>query len=107
MRDIASLIGCLSDTGSVVRRMEPSGVKSDPFPVQSKESIGKIDGVETKATTLFFADRILVTLSQEGRLSQWVSIFIINRITGGWSRIDWARRSRSRSPSPRLLPSTW
>lgn len=53
--------------------MEPDQIIEEPFPAASKREIGQIDGVATEATALFFADRILLTLCQEGRLSQWAS----------------------------------
>lgn len=53
--------------------MEPVQVIDEPFPAASRHATGRIDGVSTEATALFFADRILITLCQEGRLSQWVS----------------------------------
>jgi proteasome assembly chaperone 3 len=52
--------------------MDGSQVREEPFPAASKQATGPIDGVETEASSIFFADRIMVTLSQEGKLSQWV-----------------------------------
>lgn len=52
--------------------MDASRVVEEPFPAQSKSATGPIDGVPTEASVLQFSDKILVTLSQEGRLSQWV-----------------------------------
>ncbi|KAI1438813.1 hypothetical protein GGR50DRAFT_690973 [Xylaria sp. CBS 124048] len=46
----------------------------EPFPAASKQATGQIDGISTQATALYFADRILVTLCQEGRLSQWIQV---------------------------------
>ncbi|GAW19016.1 hypothetical protein ANO14919_085000 [Xylariales sp. No.14919] len=55
--------------------MEPVQILDEPFPAASKHETGQIGGIATEATALFFADRILVTLCQEGRLSQWASLF--------------------------------
>lgn len=52
--------------------MDPSQLLNEPFPATSKNASGQVDGVSTEATALFFSDKILVTLCQEGRLSQWV-----------------------------------
>lgn len=52
--------------------MESAQVIDEPFPAECKRATGQIDGISTEATVLLFADRILVTLCQEGRLSQWV-----------------------------------
>ncbi|KAI2608864.1 uncharacterized protein GGS25DRAFT_293809 [Hypoxylon fragiforme] len=51
-----------------------SQVVEQPFPAQSKSTIGPIDDIPTEASVLYFSDKILVTLSQEGRLSQWIQI---------------------------------
>lgn len=48
-------------------------MKDEAFPAPSKQANGLIDGVETEAMVMHFSDKIMVTLSQEGRLSQWVN----------------------------------
>lgn len=53
--------------------MEDTAIREDAFPAPSKEVVGQVDGIETQATSTFFSDKIMVTLSQEGRVSQWVS----------------------------------
>lgn len=50
-----------------------SEVREEPFPAKTKQATGTINGVPTEATSISFSDRIVVTISQEGRLSQWVS----------------------------------
>lgn len=47
-------------------------VKEEPFPAPSKKVTGLIGGVETEAACVLFEDKIMVTLSQGGRLAQWV-----------------------------------
>lgn len=59
---------------SSVLVMEDTEIKEDPFPAPTKDAIGLVDGVETHASSTFFTDKIVVTLSQAGRISQWVSI---------------------------------
>ncbi|KAI2633871.1 hypothetical protein GGS21DRAFT_518996 [Xylaria nigripes] len=54
--------------------MESVEIINEPFPARSKHATGQIDGLYTEATAVFFADRILVTLCQEGRLSQWIQV---------------------------------
>lgn len=54
------------------QNMDSSDLREEPFPAPSKQAVGLIDGVETQASSTFFSDKIMVTLSQEGRLSQWV-----------------------------------
>lgn len=53
--------------------MDDTDIREDAFPAPAQQTIGHVDGVETQATSTFFSDKIMVTLSQEGRLSQWVS----------------------------------
>jgi proteasome assembly chaperone 3 len=47
-------------------------VREDSFPSRSRELSGLVNGVATKITSTSFTDKILLTISQEGRLSQWV-----------------------------------
>jgi len=59
----------------------PSGLKgiaiSDeiehaPFPAATKQAAGLVNGIQTDVSSVYFADKILITISQSGRLSQWV-----------------------------------
>lgn len=52
--------------------MEGFGVREEQFPARTKQETGTVNGVTTEATSMFFSDKIVVTLSQQGRLSQWV-----------------------------------
>ncbi|KAF2203006.1 hypothetical protein GQ43DRAFT_367820 [Delitschia confertaspora ATCC 74209] len=45
-----------------------------PFPAATKTASANIAGIETAATTISFADKILITISQNGRLAQWVHV---------------------------------
>ena len=50
-----------------------SGLSTDvPYPAQTKQTAAQIDGVLTEVMTIFFSDRIMISISQEGRLAQWV-----------------------------------
>lgn len=51
---------------------ELSQIREEAYPAPSKQTNGLIDGIDTEAMVMNFADKIMVTLSQEGRLSQWV-----------------------------------
>lgn len=53
--------------------MAAQDIREDDFPVPSRHASGLVNGVATEVTSLSFSDKILVTISQEGRLSQWVS----------------------------------
>ena len=52
--------------------MEDLNVREEPFPAKSKEASGAINGVATDVSSKSFSDKLLITISQEGRLSQWV-----------------------------------
>jgi hypothetical protein len=44
-----------------------------PYPAQTRQVAGEINGVVTNVTSISFSDRIMVTITQAGRLAQWVS----------------------------------
>ena len=43
-----------------------------PYPAKTKQAAGLVNGVLTDVMSMFFADKIMVTITQEGRLAQWV-----------------------------------
>lgn len=43
-----------------------------PFPAPSKQAAGDINGVKTDVTCISFSDKIMITITQHGRLAQWV-----------------------------------
>lgn len=42
------------------------------FPARTKTASSSINGLETSATAVNFADKILITVTQDGRLAHWV-----------------------------------
>lgn len=58
--------------------------RPDKFPASYRRTSGPVNGVETEITLTNFSDRILVTISQGGRLSQWVS----DDINPRWHKSD-------------------
>ncbi len=44
------------------------------YPVASREATAYVDGIPTTATRYSFTDKIMITISQEGKLAQWVSV---------------------------------
>ena len=42
------------------------------YPAITKQSSGTVEGVLTDVTSIIFSDKIMVTVSQNGRLAQWV-----------------------------------
>jgi proteasome assembly chaperone 3 len=51
-----------------------------PFPAQTKTASSTINGTETTATLMSFADKILITVTQQGRLAHWVSRLLVGLI---------------------------
>ncbi|CAJ2508241.1 Uu.00g094270.m01.CDS01 [Anthostomella pinea] len=83
--------------------MNSAQVTEEPFPAQSKRATGPIDGVATEASSLFFSDKILVTLSQEGRLSQWIQVPLS---APSPAAVDMALANASLLPMSHLTPKT-
>ncbi|KAI8623833.1 hypothetical protein F5Y19DRAFT_481303 [Xylariaceae sp. FL1651] len=83
--------------------MESVQIMEEPFPAASKQATGHIDGVATEASSLFFADRILITLCQEGRLSQWIQVPLS---APSPAAVDMALANASLLPMSHLTPKT-
>ncbi|KAF2648281.1 hypothetical protein K491DRAFT_670882 [Lophiostoma macrostomum CBS 122681] len=49
-------------------------VTPTPYPAKSHTTSTSIKGVETVATSISFADKILITISQHGRLAHWIHV---------------------------------
>lgn len=45
-----------------------------PFPVSTKQVAGIVNGIQTDVMVMGFSDKIMITLSQKGRLAHWVSL---------------------------------
>ena len=48
-----------------------------PFPAGKKQTAGLVDGVKTDVMVMNFSDKIMVTISQEGRLAHWVCLYVL------------------------------
>lgn len=44
----------------------------DPYPAGTKRTTGTVAGVHTDVMVVSFADKIVMTITQGGRLAQWV-----------------------------------
>ncbi|OOF91161.1 hypothetical protein ASPCADRAFT_211443 [Aspergillus carbonarius ITEM 5010] len=53
-----------------------------PFPAVTKQVAGVIQGIQTDVTLIKFSDRILVTISQKGRLGHWLHVPLENKNPG-------------------------
>ena len=49
-----------------------SKISKAAFPVKSKNAAATVDGVRTEIVGMHFADKLLVTVAQEGRIGHWV-----------------------------------
>jgi hypothetical protein len=47
-----------------------------PFPVPTKQVAGIVNGIQTDVMVMGFSDKIMITISQKGRLAHWVSLGI-------------------------------
>ncbi len=45
-----------------------------PFPATTRQLAGEVNGVKTDIMHMSFADKIMITITQNGRLSQWVCL---------------------------------
>jgi proteasome assembly chaperone 3 len=50
-----------------------------PFPAPTKAAAASIAGITTDVTLMSFSDKILITITQQGRLAQWVLYLIPRR----------------------------
>ncbi|MCJ1228904.1 hypothetical protein MMC12_005568 [Toensbergia leucococca] len=44
------------------------------YPATSKQAAGVVDGITTQVTSISFSDKIMVTVTQAGRLAQWIHV---------------------------------
>lgn len=49
-----------------------NGTLDLPYPAATKQVAGLVNGVKTDVMVMKFSDKIMVTISQEGRLAHWV-----------------------------------
>jgi hypothetical protein len=47
-------------------------INTEPFPAPFKRVTGTVNGLPTEVELMSFADKIMITVSQGGRLAQWV-----------------------------------
>ena len=57
-------------------RQEPMDTmeSSATYPAPTKQAAVEINGVKTDAMSMSFSDKIMITITQGGRLAQWVSV---------------------------------
>ena len=52
--------------------LEQHGASTAPYPANTKQAAGIINGVRTEVMSVSFSDKVMVTIVQGGRLAQWV-----------------------------------
>ncbi|KAF7558057.1 hypothetical protein G7046_g5914 [Stylonectria norvegica] len=82
-----------------------ANVREDDFPAQSREASGLVNGVATEVTSTSFSDKILVTISQEGRLSQWIQVPLTGS-SSGLVEMTLPTMNKGLLPSTHLTPKT-
>ncbi|EXJ72434.1 uncharacterized protein A1O5_04938 [Cladophialophora psammophila CBS 110553] len=73
-----------------------------PFPAPTKQVAGEVNGVKTDVMYISFADKIMITITQNGRLGQWVTVPLLS---DNPTHSD-PYFQTSRSGDDALLPST-
>ncbi|KAF4931268.1 hypothetical protein CGCVW01_v000496 [Colletotrichum viniferum] len=85
--------------------MNPQGIREEPFPARSKQETGTVNGVPTEVSSMAFSDKIMITISQEGKLSQWIQV-PLQASSGGMVDLSLPSASRGLLPSVHLTPKT-
>ncbi|KAF4449801.1 hypothetical protein F53441_6996 [Fusarium austroafricanum] len=80
-------------------------VREEPFPSRSREVSGLVNGVATEITSTSFADKILITISQEGRLAQWIQVPLTGS-SAGVVEMNLPGSNKGLLPSTHLTPTT-
>lgn len=60
--------------------MEAAGAIDSQYPATTKRAAGFIKDVPTDVMVVGFADKLLITVTQAGRLAQWVSLSLLGAI---------------------------
>ncbi|KAL8731392.1 MAG: hypothetical protein Q9181_004330 [Wetmoreana brouardii] len=92
--------------------MEPStrppvSIPSTPYPATTKQAAAHVDGVLTDVTCTLFSDKILVTVTQGGRLAQWIHVPVgLSNPTATDQYLPSATSDDSLLPMTHLTPKT-
>merc|ERR1712098_291820 len=79
-----------------------------PFPAPSKQAAGEINGTKTDVSSISFSDKIMITVTQNGRLAQWVTVPLLsdNPTTGDPFFQTAQSEEDALMPSTRFVPRT-
>ncbi|KAL1896563.1 hypothetical protein Sste5346_004597 [Sporothrix stenoceras] len=81
-------------------------VHGAPYPAKTRTATGAVNNVPTEVEVSYFRDKILVLVSQSGRLAQWIQVPLS---APSAASVDAALPLNSRTngnPATGLLPST-
>ncbi|KAI8659631.1 hypothetical protein LRP88_06200 [Fusarium phalaenopsidis] len=85
--------------------MEGIDLREESFPSRSREASGLVNGVATEVTSTNFSDKILLTISQDGRLSQWIQVPLTGS-SAGVVEMTLPSMNKGLLPSTHLTPTT-
>ncbi|KAK0626512.1 hypothetical protein B0T14DRAFT_534647 [Immersiella caudata] len=54
--------------------MADNDVRDESFPASSKQITGTVNSIQTETSRVDFSDKIVITVSQAGRLAQWIQV---------------------------------
>ncbi|KAF2640729.1 hypothetical protein P280DRAFT_498575 [Massarina eburnea CBS 473.64] len=80
-------------------------VTPTPFPAGTRTASALINNIETTASTTSFADKILVTVTQNGRLAHWVHVPLDISATDGTATSHLSLDRDEDDPPSDLLPN--
>ncbi|KAI4271751.1 MAG: hypothetical protein LQ337_005778 [Flavoplaca oasis] len=52
----------------------PTNIPSTSYPATTKQAAGYIHGILTDVMSTSFSDKIMITITQKGRLAQWIHV---------------------------------
>jgi len=84
--------------------MDDYVVTPTPYPARTKTATVAIKDTETTATTVSFADKILITVTQNGRLAHWVHVPLDISATDAAMTSNAYLEGNEEDPNSDLLP---
>ncbi|KAF4536088.1 Proteasome assembly chaperone 3 protein [Lasiodiplodia theobromae] len=81
-------------------------ITPEAFPASTRTAAGEVDGVHTDVMVVRFADKIMVTITQGGRLAHWVHVPLDNPTADAFSNAAPPTSFEDDEPGPNndLLP---
>ncbi|KAG9195348.1 hypothetical protein G6011_00469 [Alternaria panax] len=79
-------------------------VTAAPYPARTNTAASTIKSIETTATTVNFADKILITVAQNGRLAHWVHVPLDISATDASMTSNASLERDEEDPNSDLLP---